>query len=211
MDYQNQTPSVEQEQPETDPSGRPRCMILWIAAAAGMILLLGAGAFMAVRLAGLGRSGLRPSGGQPVGGLVPPKPGSSDPVNVGVEIDMTPAPELPITSPDIEGTFARRDGSSLFVNQTNTGQVTIISADGYSSGPEVEIVVTKDTQIFKDLTALPEIDASGNVAPMEQKVELMQGQDGIGLGTMLSAWGEKRGDRFIAQVILYTDMRHSSN
>ncbi|HYO26126.1 MAG TPA: hypothetical protein VEQ85_14380 [Lacipirellulaceae bacterium] len=76
---------------------------------------------------------------------------------VSVRISIVPAPELPDRQSDASGLFARREDNSLFVG---TGNIEVgVEVDGAtgertfsatSSGPEVEVVVTGDTVIYRD-------------------------------------------------------------
>ena len=82
-----------------------------------------------------------------------------------------------------------------------------------SGGIQTEVIINQDTIIYKDVTEFPEIEFTnvGNgempdVPDMpdkiEQKVELGSIDD-LGTTSFVTVWGEKRGDRVYAIVILY--------
>jgi hypothetical protein len=66
----------------------------------------------------------------------------------------------------------------------------------------VEVVVTSQTKIYKDVTA----KQFNGPPPEGQKVQqvLEPGSlEEIGQGSMITVWGRKTGDRFIADVLVY--------
>lgn len=194
-----------------EPQKKSRREALWIAGIAGVIVLLGAAAYMGVRMGLLGN--LSGQGSQP--GEIPP--GAN---GMGIKFNVTPAPELPTTPPDLIGIISRRDGGSLFVNQVmgtdapvmeSSGPVGGGAASGSSiktpeTGPEVEVVITKETKVYKDVTSFPEPSQMGQVEVhnLQQKLEPVDSLDDIKADASLRVWGEKRGDRVIAQVVLYS-------
>ena len=106
--------------------------------------------------------------------------------------DFTTADELPNAPLDGLGSFVRRDDNSIFIRQFETGD----------DGPETEVVVTHDTQIYQDVTFNQFTDGipSGQIQQVLQVVTL----DEIGPGSIIRVWGEKRGDRLIAEVIMFS-------
>lgn len=124
-------------------------------------------------------------------------------------IEFSPAEELPQTSPAAHGTLTRREDNSLFIGTGNLSAMAKSNSDGSVDmettydGPVVEVVVTKDTQIYRDVTF------SGDNAPTMDQVEVQQkvepGElDEVSGDCMLIAWGRKVGDRVIADVLVYT-------
>jgi hypothetical protein len=115
-----------------------------------------------------------------------------------------PAPErpeeLPDEEPDVAGVFTRRDGNSLFVG---TGSMVSVSvgADGAIEteydGPELEIVVTHDTEIYEERIEIRPEEGTAEHTLKPGSVE------DIGVGSMVQVWGEKRGDRVTARVLVY--------
>ncbi|MCK4470471.1 MAG: hypothetical protein KAW49_01660 [Anaerolineae bacterium] len=93
-------------------------------------------------------------------------------------VEFEPPEELPDEKPATIGRFMRRDDNTLFVND---------------DGLEVEVVVTHDTVIFE---ASEETDT--------RQLVLEPGSlDDIAQGTPIIVWGEKRGDRITARVLVY--------
>lgn len=125
-------------------------------------------------------------------------------------IDMRPAPELPVTPPDAFGNFAERADNNLYIQTFPTdaggGGVITVSADGSTSGgesgPKVEVVISKDTKIYRDITEFGE--AAPNESITVQQVVEPGSLDDLVTQTILTVWGRKNGDRIIADVILYS-------
>lgn len=169
-----------------------------------LVVLLGAAAFIGGRL--LNQPALLSAQGD--GGLVM-KTGQGG-LQQGAKLSTIPAKELPQTSAALKGIFVRRADSSVFVG---TGQVQMRAsknADGTVSissshdGPEVEIVFTHDTTIYRDVT-LKQFNGqipSGDVQ-LQQVVE-RGSMDEIGENSSLSVWGDRRGDRVTATTVVYT-------
>ena len=126
-----------------------------------------------------------------------------------VKLDIEPSKELPQTSADVTGLFDHRQDNSIFVG---TGRVTMafkkdpsgkVETSSNHDGPTVEIVVTSQTKIYKDVT-MRQFDGP---PPEGQKIQqtLEEGSlDDVGQSSMLTVWGKKTGDRFIAEVLVYS-------
>lgn len=107
-----------------------------------LVALLAGAAFMAVRLlnarlAGTAPASLAASSGGPNGGG--PKPGLS--------IQMDRSPDLPARGADMSGQVTAIDGNSLTVASLAKGVTDPTGA------PTVEVVLTRDTTIYRDTTA----------------------------------------------------------
>jgi hypothetical protein len=171
----------------------------WIVGSLGLLaLLLAGGAFMAGRLLGEGAADL----GSGDGAKVSIATGSGE----NAQVDFVPAQELPEEPPDVVGVFARRQDNSIFVDETDGGFVLAPNDDGSLSvanatGKISEIVVTAETVVYANLTleALDEAVAEG---VLYQKVEPGTVEE-IGELSFVQAWGEMRGDRLLASVLLY--------
>lgn len=129
--------------------------------------------------------------------------------NQRISIQSKPAPELPQTPAEAKGIFVRREDRSVFIG---TGQVQLMvkrdpgqsnpqTSSNYS-GPVVEVVINQDTTIYRDTTQLPSAPPSGDVQ-LQQTVE-PGSVDEIGQNSMLQVWGNKTGDRIVAQVVVYS-------
>ncbi len=181
--------------------------ILMISGIVALVLLLAGAAFIGGRLlSGKGLSGL--SGGPQIftgGGHTNIQIGPGD---IG---DIQPAKELPQTPADVEGLFDHSQDNSIFVG---TGNITmtahkdpqsgIVKTSATHSGPIVEVVVTTQTKIYHDTT----MEQFNGPPPSGQKLQqvLEPGLlDQIGQYSDIKVWGKKTGDRYIADILVYTD------
>ena len=176
-----------------------------------VVVLVAAAAFVAGRL-------LNQSVG-PTGFLGLPLGKGGGPMSISVE--MKPAPELPKSKPDLSGIFSERKDNTIIISSIpmdagGGGVVVSTSNEGgdggeegpvFSSspngnnGPKVEVVVTNDTILYKDVTEPP--DPSGGSQTIQQKVG--EGTlDDLNSQSFISVWGRKSGDRIIADVLLYS-------
>jgi hypothetical protein len=133
-------------------------------------------------------------------------------------VSMVPAPELPTTQPELTGLFAERQDNSIFVQSismdagmggggvvvSSSGGDTVTSAGGPPSGPQVEVVVTADTIIWRDATQPPEDLSSSGEVSIQQVVEAGS-LDDLNSDSMVMVWGRKVGDRVIADVICFSN------
>lgn len=137
-------------------------------------------------------------------GIVEVSSGPDETIAVS-SLEMESADELPKTPPDAKGILIGRQDNRLLLG---TGQITnkpIVGRDGSVTvershdGPVVEVVATHDTKIYCDVTDLSLAPVTG---PIHQVVE-PGSLDQIGQNRTVVVWGERRGDRLIASVILY--------
>ena len=71
------------------------------------------------------------------------------------------------------------------------------------SGVRVEIVVTSQTEIYKDVTQIPAA-VNGEIHNLQQAAD--EGTlDDLHSQSFLSIWGRRNGDRLIAEVLFYTN------
>jgi hypothetical protein len=126
---------------------------------------------------------------------------------MAVQLQVTPAAELPTRQPDAGGLFVRREDNSIFIG---TGQISMmVSSDGESSsdydGPVVEVVVTGETQVYKEVSTFPEPPTEGETVQVLQQ-EVVEGDiEEIGVNSSVTVWGRKVGDRIIADILLYSE------
>jgi len=159
-----------------------------------LILLAGIAAFVAGRML---------NGNVGTVGLGGPNAGR---VSISLD-DITPAPELPGTKADITGSFVERLDNTIIVQAvsfgTNVGGLTGDSPMDENSGIRVEIVVTGETMIYKDVTQFP-APVNGEVHNVQQAAD--EGTlDDLNTETFLSVWGHRTGDRIVADVIFYSN------
>jgi hypothetical protein len=196
-------PELE-SQPEPARSNRT----LWLVLGGLVIVLLVAGAFMAGRLINQSSSAAGPLGGSGEKIVISGGPGGGDST---YSIDILPAEELPKTPPEANGIFVRREDNSVFIG---TGNISVeITSDGPGSGPldtnssydgpVVEVVIGKETLVYKDVSNEDLEGAPSGDVEIQQKVE--EGSiDEIGENSSVQVWGKKTGDRVIAEVIVYS-------
>ena len=130
---------------------------------------------------------------------------------ISVRIFTEPAEELPDRPAETGGAFVRREDDSIFVGTGNiTLDVEVDSATGQndvslkSDGPEVEVVVTHDTMLYEDITDMDEAFADGKSGDKILQQRLRPGSlEEVGPNIELQVWGERRGDRVIAEVLVY--------
>ena len=162
---------------------------------AALVLLQGGAGFVGGRL----MSGPDVSSDDPVMRVS----GSDDvKTGAGVLLDVEPAAELPDAPADVSGPFIRREDNSLFVG---TGSFSGVLVDGKwelrHDGPVVEVVATHDTLVYRDDT-LQQLGGVAPSGPIQQ--DLTPGSLAeIDETHIIQAWGERRGDRVVAAVIVF--------
>lgn len=176
------------------------------------VLLLAGGVYLGARMINTPEEG--PDGGGDI--MVVSQGGGAGPVSFS--LDIQPAPELPPTPPEVNGLFVRREDNSIFVG---TGEiemsVTIDQATGERqssssySGPVLEVVVTRETAIYRDETGFPEPgQAGGGKQTIQQVVKPVDSLEALGENTKnteIQAWGTRSGDRVVAQVLVYRPLK----
>lgn len=169
----------------------------------GVLVLAGA-AYLGGRLLAPGKSGMvagPPMTMQRGGG--PARPAGA------VQVRLEPAEEIPTRAPDLSGLATEIGNNSLMVS-TIEGPVKITSVDGKTSmdaeisDKPTEVVVTKETKIYQDTTQ-PDF-SPGGAAEGEQTIQQTveeRSLSNIAPNTMVSVWGYKRGDRLVAEIIVF--------
>jgi hypothetical protein len=157
------------------------------------VLLVGAAAFLAGRMfsRGIGpgsESGLRGNG------------------QVFVSMnDITPAPELPTTPPEITGVFVERKDNTVIIQTVSfdagVGGIAENARSDANNGPRVEVIVTGETTIYRETTEFSQPVADEDFV-IQQTVE-EDALDYLDPQSMVTVWGRKNGDRVIADVFLY--------
>ena|SRR5687768_11505981 len=157
------------------------------------VLLVGAAAFLAGRLFSQG---------------IGPRSESGNLGNGGVFIsmnDITPAQELPTTTPEITGVFVERNDNTVIVQTVSfdagVGGIAGNSSPDENSGPKVEVVITGETTVYRETTQFTSPVAGENFS-IQQTVE-EDTLDYLDSQSMVTVWGRKNGDRVIADVFLY--------
>jgi hypothetical protein len=113
-------------------------------------------------------------------------------------IHMETAEELPDTPSILFGIVDHCQDNSVFVTQLPPLD-QIIEQGAAEKGPVIEVVVVKDTIVYRDVT-------SGSA-----KNGIVQGEVALGLvdeiegGNLILVWGDQRGDRVVADVLAYNN------
>jgi hypothetical protein len=176
-----------------------------IVGAVVVVVLLATAAFVGGKLLSGGKLQFGPGGGiLSIGG------NNNGHVTTNFSPKIKPAVELPQTPPAANGIFDHRQDNSIFVG-TGSVQVQVQAGPNGSvgssshSGPTIEVVVTTRTRVFRDTTmdqyngkTLP------NGSPTLQQTVETGTLDELGQGSLVTAWGQKTGDRIIADVLVYT-------
>ncbi len=119
-----------------------------------------------------------------------------------------PAKELPQTPADVRGVFDHRKdhsiiaGTGVIISDVQKDQNGNVTSSSTYSGPTVEVVVTPQTIVYRDVT-----NQQFNGQPPSGKIQqvLEPGSlDDVGKDSLIHAWGKKTGDRIIADVLVYT-------
>jgi hypothetical protein len=141
------------------------------------------------------------SGGMAIGGEGGPGANAGP---ISVEVQVTPAPELPKLQPDVTGVFVSREDNRLLIG---TGKTTMtVGGPGEApqssyDGPQVEVVVTQETKIYRETSQPP--DPSQQSADIQQTVA-PGSVDELTNNTSVIVWGRRTGDRVIAEVLVYS-------
>lgn len=189
---------------------KTRQTILIIGGIALVVALLAGAAFVGARMLSAPQ-GAWAGGGPGVRVMELVVDGGSGPVSLKVRVE--PAPELPDRPAAAAGVFVRRQDNSIFVG---TGSITLdVEVDGTTgqrevnlghSGPEVEVVVGRDTVVYREETEMPTANPeemkSGEIT-IQQVIRPVDSLEEIGQNTELQVWGTKRGDRVVAEVVVY--------
>jgi hypothetical protein len=110
-----------------------------------------------------------------------------------ISIQILPAVELPAARSDVIGAFIeRRDNIIIVATQSQDG-----------NGPQVEILVTGNTIIYRETTQLDKPLTVEN-QDIQQTVE-ESNLDHLGPQSTLAVWGRRSGDRIVADMLLYSD------
>ena len=192
-----ETVTQSSEQPTVQELPKPKRTQLIIGVVVLIVLLAGA-AFVGGQLLNrqtqtAGPSGMVVSGGPAGGGKT-------------VSIQLEHAKELPEAAPDVTGLFAERKDNSIFVTMGDKFMVRVdkngsVDTQTDGNGQKLEVVVTSDTALYKDVTQPP--DPSVTDGKIQQKVETGSLAE-IGGNSFVTAWGERRGDRLIAKTLVYS-------
>jgi hypothetical protein len=191
------------EEIQETPTPTPRKSVLPYFIGTGIVVLLAAAAFVAVKYF------VQPKGdafGDSGGPMLTIQGGPGGASRKSFKLDVKPAPELPTTKPEESGLFVERKDNSIFIG---TGNVTVMAkakpgeqpkVDANFSGPKVEVVISADTVVYKDTT---KFDEENPGAEVQQTVEVSTIDD-VTEQSSITVWGRKAGDRIFADVIVFS-------
>ena len=170
-----------------------------------LVVLVGAAAFIGGRFL---NQGVNPLGLLPMG----------DGGIMAISVQVTPAPELPTTEPEVIGLFVERKDNSIFVSNVSMsgggGGVVVQSGGGSSpgqfvsdlpdDGPRSEVVITNETIIYLETTQPDGAPGSGENLVIQQTVA--EGSlDDLTSQSFVTVWGRKSGDRIIAEILFISN------
>lgn len=178
----------------------------------GLIALLAGGAYTAVQLLTPEEAEAAPAGNGRVIQSVQVENGGEP---VAVNTTILPAKELPQEASAAFGILKSREDNTLVMGTGGIDLSVDVEVDGATgqettsvvpttSGPDVEVVVTADTLIYRDVT---DFGATNRTESGEQTIQQMVRQvdsiEDIGENNELEVWGEKRGDRIVATALVF--------
>jgi hypothetical protein len=162
-----------------------------------LVAIVGAAAFIVGRMLNqrVGPVGL----GMPLGG--------GDVVSVSIQV--TPAPELPTSRPEVTGLYVERKDNSIVLSavsmEAGGGGVAVGAGSPaeLSKGPKKEVVITGETTIYLETTQFSG-PPSGETQVLQQTVE--EGSlDDLTSQSFVTVWGRQSGDRIIAEVLFISN------
>jgi hypothetical protein len=183
--------------------------VLFIIGGVLIVTLLAGGAFMAMRLL---NTNAQQTGDLPKGasgsGLSIQSSGPGGKASFSVQIN--PSPELPKRTPELRGMVTQTKDNSIFVGQMDKMTAMVVNgqvqAQPTPEGPYTEVVVSKDTKVFRDATmdSMPDPSklSSSGTTKVDQKLELTDISAVVSGNSNIEVWGQMRGDRLIAEVIV---------
>jgi hypothetical protein len=176
-----------------------------------VVAVLAGGAFMAMRL--LNTKSLSASGKEGGGANLMTLSQSDGKGGGGGQTfyaKQIPAPELPKQASDLRGQAVSLKDNSIFIGQVDRVTMAVINGVQQTQptppGPYTEVVVSKETKIYRDTTmdSMPK-PSSGSSADHPQEIQQKVAATdlaSITSGSMLQVWGQRRGDRLIADVVV---------
>jgi hypothetical protein len=195
---------IMQPEEAVEPVAPERRAGVWLIAGVALVVLVLAGAaFVGARLLRAAPAPAREGGMQVVAKM---DGGAQRAINIKV----VPAKELPQSEAILEGVFTKRQDNSIFLGTGDIRVMVTKEDDGSGSrkadfsGPVIEVVVGRDTQVWQDHTEMlpAELPATGDEVTIQQTVT-PGSLDDLTENSTVSVWGERRGDRVVATVVVY--------
>jgi len=175
-----------------------RRTILWGSVALILTILVSVAVYTAVHLWTTQEQSLANAADEPIPQV------SDDGLGVSLISRVKRAAELPDREADAAGIFVRRLDNSFIIGTGTVHMNVDMSVPerpivASHEGPEIEIVTNRDTIIYRD-----ETEAAGQSNRVQQVVRRVDSLEEISELTYLSAWGTQRGDRLIAELLVYS-------
>ena len=121
---------------------------------------------------------------------------------------IVPAPELPTTPPEVTGPFITLRDNAIIVEMKSLEAKSIASSLPSNTrnqrGPQVEVVLTRETMNYRETTD-PSEPLSAKNQTIRQTVEPAT-LDDLNPQSTIMVWGRKSGDRVMAEVLVYSDL-----
>lgn len=175
--------------------------------------LLVAGGVTAVRL--LNRDGGETAVASGGGRVIQSVAASDNGAAVAVQTTILPAVELPTEPAAASGILVRREDNALTVGtggievnvevqvDGDTGQETV-QAVPRATGPELEVVVGRNTTLYLDITDYSMGDATeSGERTVQQQVHQVDSLADLPENAEIQAWGNRSGDRVTAVVLVF--------
>jgi hypothetical protein len=162
-----------------------------IAACIATVAVLAGAAFLATRLIN------RNATGSPLASAGEMEPGPAG-KRVAAGPPVLPSDLIPQRDTDVTGEITHIQDNSIFVSAVVLDGVMDPNNQNL---PDVEVVVTKDTKIYRPAGTETTTDSSGK-AVEQKKYEVVTIND-LTSNDILNVWGEKRGDRYYAAVLTF--------
>jgi hypothetical protein len=192
---------------EVTPAKHARRGVLLAAGGAGLVAVLAGAAYVAGGLLNA------PKPAADGGGEIVMRGGPAGGQMKTVKIPrIKNAPGIPATEPDAAGLYLRRQDNSIFLG-TGDIQMTVqrdssgkTQAKGKHNGPDVEVVINRDTSLYRDKTPIT-MEAAEQGKEIQQVVEPIATLDdlvsNLSETDSLMVWGARNGDRIIAKTVVH--------
>lgn len=186
--------------------------ILWIGGVVVLLAIIGGGVYTAVQL--LSAPEAEQTNSAVARRMQSIKIGN-DGVPVSVSTTILPAPELPQERSAAAGIVLARQDDTLTVGtgdielsvdvqvngETGQEQSSVVPS---TNGPELEVVLTNQTLFYRDVTDIvgQQPSESGEITITQELRPVADGME-IDTNMEIQVWGEKRGDRVVAKVVVF--------
>lgn len=115
--------------------------------------------------------------------------------------DLQAAPQMPASPPETTGLFLNRIDDTLRVG---TGSISAMISSEPGALPEfnydgvaVDVLVTNQTKLYEDVTEF----TMGQTTVQQELIQL-ENLDNLQENTLIQVWGQRDGDRIVAEVIV---------